>query len=653
MAEPKRKGVLDSGPGIERQLAAAQALMHVGSWEWELATNSVRWSDELYRIYGLAPRSCEITFESFLGRVHAGDRERVQRSVGESLERGTTFHHLERIVRPDGSVRQLDSIGEPLRDDAGRICGLIGTCRDVTDERERDEELRRQADIVKNVQIGMSVWCVGDPEDSSKTKLVAFNPAAERVARRSLAGTVGKTLTQIMPFAEGGRFQKLIQDVARDGLVREENVIGSRDQADPTRAISLKAFPLPGACVGVAVEDITERTLGQRAAAVERRVFEMIARGEPLEAVLAALAEGIEEQAPPTIASILLLDADGRRLRTGAAPNLPEAFNRAIDGALVGPGAGSCGAAAAQKRAVIVTDIDTDPLWNDYRDLANVAGVRACTSTPILSAEGRVLGTFALYYRTPRAPSERALSLVERATYIAGIAIERRRMEGELRALSAHIESAREEERTGIAREIHDELGQALTALKMDLAWIRRRARSDSPLDAETLTAKIDETTTATDRIIDTVRRISSELRPGVLDDLGLGAALEWQSQDFQRRSGVVCSVRAAAFSPEQLDQSASTAVFRVFQETLTNVARHAEASRVDARLEAADGWLELEVSDDGKGIAPEAAASPKSLGLIGIRERALRLGGSASVGRRPEGGTAILFRVPLRAGPA
>jgi PAS domain S-box-containing protein len=651
MAEPKRRGVTDVRPSIERQLATAQALMHVGSWEWELATSSVRWSDELYRIYGLAPGSCELTFESFIARVHASDRERVRRSVAESLERGTAFHHPERIVRPDGTVRQLDSMGEPLWDDSGRICGLIGTCRDVTEERERDEELRRQADIVKNVQIGMSVWCVEDTEDATKTKLASFNPAAERVARRSLAGAIGKTLTQILPFAEGGRLERMIQDVARDGLVREDNVIGSRDAADPTRAISLKAFPLPGSCVGVAVEDITERTLEQRAAVVERRVFEMIARGEPLGLVLAALVEGIEEQAPPTIASILLVDADGKRLRTGAAPSLPDAYNRAIDGSLIGPRAGSCGTAALLMRAVVVTNIDADPLWTDYSALANIAGVRACASTPILSADGRVLGTFALYYREPRAPSERALSLVERATYIAGIAIERSRMEGELLALSAHIESAREEERTGIAREIHDELGQALTALKMDLAWIRRRARSESPLDSDALAAKIDEMTAATDGVIDTVRRISSELRPGVLDDLGLGAALEWQSQDFERRSGVVCRVSAAELSPDQLDQSTSTAVFRVFQETLTNVARHAEASHVDARLTAANGWLELEVSDDGKGIAPESAASPKSLGLIGIRERARRLGGSVSVGRRAAGGTTILFRVPLQAG--
>src|SRR5262249_14850819 len=156
-------------------------------------------------------------------------------------------------------------------------------------------------------------------------------------------------------------------------------------------------------CVGVAIEDTTEKTLAQRATAVERRVFELLAKGAPLSAVLATLVGGIEEQAPPTIASILLLDPDGKHLRTGAAPNLPASYNSAIDGAAIGSNAGSCGSAAALKRPVVVTDIETDPLWADYRELARAAGLRACTSTPILAADGHVLGTFALYYREARA----------------------------------------------------------------------------------------------------------------------------------------------------------------------------------------------------------------------------------------------------------
>src|SRR5262249_32127521 len=127
---------------IERQLATAQQITHIGSWEWELATNVVTWSDELYRIYGLEPQSIEITFEGFLSRVHPDDRAHTQAEVGKALERGGRFSYPERIIRPDGSIRELETIGEVAYDSNGKLLGLIGCCRDVTDDRKRDETIR-------------------------------------------------------------------------------------------------------------------------------------------------------------------------------------------------------------------------------------------------------------------------------------------------------------------------------------------------------------------------------------------------------------------------------------------------------------------------------------------------------------------------------
>jgi GAF domain-containing protein len=164
---------------------------------------------------------------------------------------------------------------------------------------------------------------------------------------------------------------------------------------------------------------------------------------------------------------------------------LPDAYNAAIDGAAIGPNAGSCGTAAALREPVIVTDVATDRRWADYRGLAAIAGIRACWSTPIFASDGRVLGTFALYYRAPRAPSAQDLALIARFGHVAGIALERHELDEQLRQLSARVEAAREDERTGIAREIHDQLGQALTVLKMDLAWIARRAASPEAVQAK------------------------------------------------------------------------------------------------------------------------------------------------------------------------
>lgn len=637
----------------ERQLAKAQAITHVGSWEWDAVTNAVRWSDELYRIYGLVPRSAAITLESFLERLHPQDRERIAREVAGALATGASFSYPERIVRPDGSIRHLETMGEAVRNAEDRIVGLIGTCRDVTDERRRDEQLRLYADVVQNIQVGLVVLSVEDPEHVDHIRFVAFNPAAERLAIAPLSEFLGRPLREVIPYAANGKFETLVREVARDGKVRESSVYGSRDPANPTRSLSFKAFPLPGGCVGVALEDITARTLTLWMADAEQRIFEMIAEGAPLEAILTTLVLAIEKQSPPTRATILLLDATGTHVRVVAAPSLPDDYNRAIDGQRIGPRAGSCGTAAYLGRPVVVTDIERDPLWEDYRAAARAAGLRACWSTPVMSKEGRVLGTFALYYGEPRAPSERELTLIGRATYIASIAIERRQLEEQLVALSAHVESAREEERTGIAREIHDELGQALTALKLELAWIGRRVTAAGDLPRAALLQKLSDTSKMVDEIIGQVRRISSELRPGVLDDLGLVAALEWQGQEFERRTGLICVVQSEVADDEHFDRALSTAMFRAFQEALTNVARHGEATHVDVWLGRDDGSLELRVTDDGIGITPEAIGSSESLGLLGIRERARRLGGSATVSCSPSGGTVVAVRVPLSGRPS
>lgn len=214
----------------------------------------------------------------------------------------------------------------------------------------------------------------------------------------------------------------------------------------------------------------------------------------------------------------------------------------------------------------------------------------------------------------------------------------------ELRALADRLQRAREEERTAIAREIHDELGQALTGLKLDMAWIKRRLPRDNDL--------VDQCGSIIDRIdgtLNTVRRIATELRPSVLDQLGLEAALEWQGQEFSTRTGILVDLEISVGGdkiPEHLGNSA----FRILQESLTNVARHARASRVTIRLIRTPEMLTLEVTDDGTGIAPDRLDGTSSLGLVGMRERALACGGELCITGRPMLGTTVTLRIPLSA---
>jgi len=220
---------------------------------------------------------------------------------------------------------------------------------------------------------------------------------------------------------------------------------------------------------------------------------------------------------------------------------------------------------------------------------------------------------------------------------------ELRRSREELRSLSAHLESTREEERGRIAREIHDELGQILSKLKLDIAWMKKRLSNEQGQ----LVEKSDKMSDLVDSTIQAVQRISSELRPGVLDYLGLPAAIEWQSAGFTEQTGIRCTTSI----PSDLvveDQNISTAVFRIFQETLTNIIRHAKASRVDVALKKRDNILELDVYDNGTGILDEKIVNHTSFGLIGMRERARFLGGKVSITGVPGKGTTVLVRIPL-----
>lgn len=218
-----------------------------------------------------------------------------------------------------------------------------------------------------------------------------------------------------------------------------------------------------------------------------------------------------------------------------------------------------------------------------------------------------------------------------------------------LRALSARVESVREEERAVIAREIHDLLGQALTALRFDIAWLRNRLKSGKTPKA----AFAERLDGMADRIEDTivqVRRISAELRPGVLDELGLFAALEGHADEFASRTGIRCVVHSE-LSGESLDPGGAIALFRIVQESLTNVARHSRARKVQIRLRGGNGdSLQVEVRDDGRGITEAEARSAASLGILGMRERAHAVGGTLDVTGHPGEGTTVRVQVPVRA---
>lgn len=217
----------------------------------------------------------------------------------------------------------------------------------------------------------------------------------------------------------------------------------------------------------------------------------------------------------------------------------------------------------------------------------------------------------------------------------------------QLRRLTSHMENVREEERKRIAREIHDELGQALTALRMDVSFLHKRISRNQ----KKLIGKADAMIALVDSTIRTVQRITGELRPGLLDDLGLIAAMEWQLQEFQSRHGIQTVLTADEPPFSELDQDLSISLFRIFQETLTNISRHAKATKTEVTLGVSENEVHLEVKDNGIGIDRKAVTRSESYGLLGIRERVSYRGGNFRIEGVLGVGTTVFISLPIKSG--
>jgi signal transduction histidine kinase len=270
---------------------------------------------------------------------------------------------------------------------------------------------------------------------------------------------------------------------------------------------------------------------------------------------------------------------------------------------------------------------------------------RDITSSPLRDSSGRIISAIAIIRDiTERKKAEEVLrrSHEELEILVEERTAELTMMNEQLRNLSAHTQNARENERAMIAREIHDDLGQSLTALKIDLSLLRKRL----PGDRKQAIEKAESMAGLIEAAIQSVKRISMDLRPGILDHLGLTAAIEWQTGEFEKRTGIQCAV---AFDPGEItvDKDRTTTLFRIFQETLTNIARHAEATKISVLLVMESGALMLQVRDNGKGIAESRISDPNSLGLIGIRERVNAWGGSLNICGANEG-TTVTVRIPM-----
>src|SRR5229473_3823656 len=436
----------------EAYLSEAQRLSHTGSFGWRVSTGEIIWSEETFRIFQY-DRLTKPTVELVLQRVHPEDAALVRQTIGRAAQDGKDFDFEHRLLMPDGSVKHVHVVAHAERDESGEL-EFVGAVMDTTETKRAEEALRRSETYLAEAQrlSHTGSWAcniaTGEMIHSSEEHHRLFGldpemggiPSFEEFYRRIHPEDRDRASDNLERAIRGGtHVEEHFRVVLPEGTTRYMYGIGHP---------ALKPSGDTGEFVGI-VMDVTERKRAEVLLAGEKRLLEMIARSDSRALFLDAICRLVEELASGSLSSILLLDPSANCLRHGAAPSLPRQYTEAIDGAVIGPSTGSCGTAAYRREPVIVSDIATDPLWANYRDLALAHGLRACWSTPLLSSAGKVLGTFAIYYREPRSPSQQEHNVIERITHLVSIAIEREQAEETLRRSEGYLAEAQRLTRTG------------------------------------------------------------------------------------------------------------------------------------------------------------------------------------------------------------
>jgi PAS domain S-box-containing protein len=415
----------------------------VGVWDWNLVTGEIYVDPFIKELLGFTEHEIRNHADDWRAHMHPDDMSAVQERVDAYLRGEAAIYETEyRVFHRDGSIRWFHVRGSATRNDQGTPVTLAGTVSDIT-EQKRNEEALRQAQEINRRIVDSTGDCVKILD--LEGRLLYMNAVGLRVLEISDLGTLLNC--PISGFFEGDVRQAAEEAVrqARHGGRGNFQYFMRTGSGVPKwfDAVVTPITDADGAVVQLLAisRDITERRREDTFRATQHQVLEMIATGTPLPAVLDSLVHLVENHTDGMLCTVLLLDEDGTTVRHGAAPSLPPAYIDAIDGLVIGPKAGSCGTAMYRGQPVIVTDIETDPLWEEYRAVARRFGFRACWSMPIFSPERKVLGSFAMYYTHPRKPSDEELHLIETAADIARIAIEQQRAYQALQHSEARVQA--------------------------------------------------------------------------------------------------------------------------------------------------------------------------------------------------------------------
>src|SRR6266545_2851619 len=345
------------------------------------------------------------------------------------LVRGKTREYEVRWRTKDGAIVHFDGVSVPRLSENGEFLSTLCTLRDITERKSAEEKLRKSEEKYRDlIEISPDAIYVVD----ANGVCILGNRAGADLAGIPREELVGTPVTETYLPEERQLFRERLEKLRTGGTLRFERTFVRKNGEMVPVEVSVTA--IRGGYFQAILRDISKRKQGEALLAGEKRLLEMVAKGDSLSSILDAICRLVEELCSGCLCSILLLDSSGKRLWHGAGPSIPKPYAQAIDGFVIGPNVGSCGSAAYRAEQVIVSDIATDPRWTSFREEALTNSLRACWSTPILSLENRVLGTFAMYYREPRSPAPRHQEVIEQITHLASIAIQRKRAEEALRA---------------------------------------------------------------------------------------------------------------------------------------------------------------------------------------------------------------------------
>ena len=640
-----------------RNEALVQALGEI-VYECRPLPDQVQWSGEYTRILGYAPDEIGHDGASWKRRVHPDDLERILAELGRAKE-GSRLHSLEyRFRRRDGSYLWMLDRGKSFLNEAGERVRTVGVFRDISERKKAEETLRANE---QRLQLALDSLDGGVWEWNLQTGEAYRSPGWLRMlgyAPGEIDGTFAGWFDLVHPDDRPRVLQEQQKHFAgaTPAFSYEYRLKTKSGEwlwtATRGRVIERAADGAPLRAIGVNV-NITERRLSE--AELKREVREqeflgmlgrMLLENRKLDEILDTTVRGLAELFDVEFTKILELlpTGDALLLRAG------HGWREGLVGTATVPTAkdSQAGYTLSSKQAVLVEDLRTEVRFRGPA-LLTEHGVVSGMSV-IIGDVTRPHGVLGVHSSLRRRFEARDVQFLHNVANIVAEAINARRAEQlvlqsreRLRNLAARLHRVREDDRRRIAREIHDELGQTLTGLRIDLAWIMERLPPRKP----NLVERAKSALALVDQSLDSIRKILHDLRPAMLDDLGLEAALEWQIAEFARRTSCKCRIdlQAGAIG---LDNERDIVVFRILQEALTNVARHAHASKVKVSLRTLDGQLILEIVDNGCGISDEAIRSNESIGLIGMRERVGALGGRVNIIRGRKAGTSVHMEMPL-----